>query len=266
MQANPAIPQDVKTLTLSPNPTPQSSEPSISDIERPQFVCPLTLKEMNGAQPFVYLSTCGCVFSQAGLKTVSASSTLKDRDNDKGKAKAATTDPSDAELELCPQCGKKYSRAEDIVLLNPSQDEEDTMREAMERKRLLEPVKKPKSSKKRKNDSPADDAEHPAKKQAPVGPSAKISAASQAVVSGLAMEEAKRKSEMSDAVKSLYGNGTKRKETFMTMGTFTRVRLPSVFHLILNPDSSLIVCLIACFHTTRQCIICVVCILWTITC
>ena len=264
MQANPAIPQDVKTLTLSPNPTPQSSEPSISDIERPQFVCPLTLKEMNGAQPFVYLSTCGCVFSQAGLKTVSASSTPKDRDNDKGKAKAATTDPSDAELELCPQCGKKYSRAEDIVLLNPSQDEEDAMREGMERKRLLEPVKKPKSSKKRKNDSPADDAEHPAKKQAAVGPSAKISAASQAVVSGLAMEEAKRKSEMSDAVKSLYGNGTKRKETFMTMGTFTRVRLPSAFGLIFKPNSSLIVCLIARLHTTRQCIICAVCILWTI--
>jgi hypothetical protein len=100
----------VKTLTLSPNPAPQSSEPSSSDTERPHFVCPLTLREMNGAQPFVYLSTCGCVFSQAGLKTVSASSTPQDRENDKGKAKAATTDPSDAELELCPQCGKKYSQ------------------------------------------------------------------------------------------------------------------------------------------------------------
>jgi len=245
--------QDVKTLTLSPNPTPQSSEPSSSDTERPQFVCPLTLKEMNGVQPFVYLSACGCVFSQAGLKTVSASSTPKDRENDKGKAKAATADPSDGELELCPQCGKKYSRTEDVVVLNPSQDEEDTMREAMGRKRLLEPVKKPKSSKKRKNDSPTDDAGHPAKKQAAVGPSVKISTASQVVVSGLAMEEAKRKSEMSDAVKSLYGNGTKRKETFMTMNTFTRVRLPSGFDFIFNPDSSLIVCLIACFYTARQC-------------
>ncbi|KIJ95328.1 hypothetical protein K443DRAFT_11465 [Laccaria amethystina LaAM-08-1] len=183
---------------------PKSAEPSSGDTERPQFVCPLRLKEMNGAQPFVYPSACGCVFSQAGLKTVSASSTPEDRENDKGKAKAATTDPSDAELELCPQY------------------EEDIMREAMERKRLLEPVKKPKSSKKRKNDSPADDAAYPVKKQAAVGPSAKISAASQAVVSGLAMEEAKRKSEMSDAVKSSYGNGTKRKETFMTMNTFTR--------------------------------------------
>jgi len=154
----------------------------------------------------------------------------------------------------------------DIVLLNPSQDEEDDIREAMERKSLLEPVKKPKSSKKRKNDSPTDDTEHPAKKQAAVGPSTKISAASRAVVSGLAMEEAKRKSEMSDAIKRLYGNGTKRKETFMTMGTFTRVRLPSGFDFIFNPDSSLTVCLIASFYTTRKCIICVVCILWPITC
>jgi hypothetical protein len=305
MQANPAMQQDVKTLTLSPNPAPQSSEPSSSDTERPQFVSPLTLKEMNYAQPFVYLSTCGCVFSKAGLKTVSASSTPKDWENDKGKAKAATTDPSDAELELCPQCGKKYSQTEDVVLLNPSQDEEDAMREAMERKRhlifnfplcklytnslmsslnarsgwrffsqsrdftamvsdgfaiefrsppiLLEPVKKPKSSKKRKNDSPTDDAGHPAKKQAAVRPSMKMSAASQAVVSGLAMEEAKRKSEMSDAVKSLYGNGTKRKETFMTMNTFTRVCLSSGFDFIFNHDSSLLVCLIACFYTIRQC-------------
>jgi len=73
------------------------------------------------------------------LKTVSASSTLKDPENDKGKTKAATTDPSAAELELCPQCGKKYSLTEDIIPLNPSQDEEDSMREAMERRRLLEP-------------------------------------------------------------------------------------------------------------------------------
>ena len=46
------------------------------------------------------------------------------------------------------------------------------------------------------------------------------------------MEEAKRKSEMSDTVKCLYGNGTKRKETFMTMGTFTRVCLPSGFDFL----------------------------------
>ena len=102
------------------------------------------MKEMNGAQPFVYLFACGCLFSQAGLETVSVSSTPKDWENVRGKAKAATTDHSDAECELCPQCGKKYSRTEDIALLNSSQDEEDAIREAMERKRLLKLVKKPK--------------------------------------------------------------------------------------------------------------------------
>jgi len=44
------------------------------------------------------------------------------------------------------------------------------------------------------------------------------------VTEQLAEEEKKRKANMSDAVKSLYEpkNGVKRKETFMTMGTFTR--------------------------------------------
>jgi len=182
MQANPAMQQDVKTLTLSPNPASQPSEPSSSNTEQPQFVCLLTLKEMNSVQPFVYLSAYSCIFSQAGLKTISASSTPKDWENDKGKAKVAMADPSDSKLELCPQCRKKYSQTEDIVLLNPSQDEEDTMCEAMEHKCLLEPMKKPKSSKKQKNDLPKDDAGHPVKKQVVVGPSMKISTVSQAVV------------------------------------------------------------------------------------
>lgn len=74
------------------------------------------------------------------------------------------------------------------------------------------------------------DTEHPAKKQATMGPSTKISAASQAVVSGPMMEKAKHKSEMSDVIKSLYGNGMKRNETFMTMGNFIRL----VFTLLIN--------------------------------
>ena len=39
------------------------------------------------------------------------------------------------------------------------------MDEAMARKRLLGPVKKPRLSKKRKNESPTDNAEHPARKR-----------------------------------------------------------------------------------------------------
>lgn len=214
--------KDVKTLTLTPNPAPLSTDSQADSSERPQFVCPLTLKEMNGVQPFIYISTCGCVFSQAGLKTVTSSASPKEKD------KSLDDEQDQKPLSLCPQCAKKYTAMDDIILLNPSQEEEENMLFALERKRLTEPTKK--KSKKRKNaDEVDEETEPPTKKQVPpaavpsLNPS--IAAASRAVVSGLAMEEAKRKSGMSEAVKSLYGDGTKRKETFMTMGTFTRVRL-----------------------------------------
>ncbi|KAF8168541.1 Rtf2 RING-finger-domain-containing protein [Crassisporium funariophilum] len=208
--------KDVKTLTLTPNNASSSTDSKADSTDRPQFACPLTMKEMNGVQPFVYISTCGCVFSQAGLKTVASSSSPKE--------KASDSDEGGKSLSLCPQCAKKYSASEDVIVINSPPEEEETLRFALDRKRLLEPAKK--KSKKRKNQSPEDGEEPPTKKQAaPVAvPSLNpsIAAASRAVVSGLAMEEAKRKAGMSDAVKSLYGDGTKRKETFMTMGTFTR--------------------------------------------
>lgn len=225
------MPQDVKTLKLTPNPAPISS--SSTGEERPQFVCPLTLKEMNGVQPFVYISTCGDVFSQAGLKTVSSSSA----------SASASPPPHDKEtekeekikqLDICPQCAAKYDKAEDVCLLNPSRDEEEIMRAKMEERRLSEPTKT--KSKKRK--VPTDpDAPPPSKKPSTVqthkphtNPS--ISAASRAVTTSLAEEEAKRKAGMSEAVKSLYStkDGPQRKETFMTMGTFTRVS-PSFINL-----------------------------------
>jgi len=81
------------------------------------------------------------------------------------------------------------------------------------------PVKK---SKKRKAAAAAGaDAavEPPAKKVA----TASIATASNSLRSTLALEEAKRKAGMTDAVRALYtGKDTGRKETFMTMGTFTR--------------------------------------------
>ena len=205
------VSQDVKSLKLTLNPALIPDNPVSEPTERPQFVCPLTLKEMNGVHPFVYLRSCGDVFSQAGLKTVAAGSSSPKEGEEE----------TDRQLEVCPQCATKYDKFSDILLLNPSVEEEERMFTAMILLRASEPTKK---SKKRKN-IPTD-ADTPAPKfqktaQPHTNPS--ISAASKAVVSSLAMEEAKRKAGMSDAVKSLYGNGKSRKETFMTMGTFTRV-------------------------------------------
>lgn len=171
---------------------------------------------MNGVHPFVYLRSCGDVFSQAGLKTVAAGSSSpmpKEGEEEAGQ-----------QLEVCPQCATKYDKSIDILLLNPSAEEEDRMFIAMTLLRASEPTKK---SKKRKNPPTDTDPPPTSKSQktaAQPHTNPNISAASRAVVSSLAMEEAKRKAGMSDAVKSLYGNGKpSRKETFMTMGTFTRV-------------------------------------------
>jgi hypothetical protein len=192
-----------------------SSKPDAA--ERPQFVCPLTLKEMNGVQPFVYLQTCGCAFSQAGLKTVAGSASPKEgEEQENGK-----------QLDMCPQCASKYDKSTDILLLNPSQEDEERMFAAMLLQRASEPTKK---SKKRKADPSSGTDTPPLKSKKTNGgvssqphTNPSISAASRAVVSSLAAEEAKRKAGMSDAVKSLYSKeGEKRKETFMTMGTFTR--------------------------------------------
>ncbi|KAJ7771877.1 DUF602-domain-containing protein [Mycena metata] len=201
--------KDVKTLSLTANqaPVPAGKEPS----EHPQFVCPLTLKEMNGATPFVYLRPCGCVLSLAGLNAMR--STPQDGEGQ-------------TEKDTCPQCAAKYSRDTDCIPLNPGAEEEERLRAALSAQRLLEPVKK---SKKRKAAADAAAAEPPAKKAA----TATIATASNSLRSTLAMEEAKRKAGMSDAVKALYsGKDTGRKETFMTMGTFTRV---SRLHEILLP-------------------------------
>ena len=171
---------------------------------------------MNGVLPFVYIYTCGCVFSQAGLKTLTSSKDKGEEEED------SPTPPSESAvdmIELCPNCATKYTK-NDIVALNPGPEEQLTLRFALERKRELEPSKK--KSKKRKNE--ADEAERPKKKQETA-----VTATSRAVTSELEMEEAKRKATMSAAVKSLYGKDSSRTETFMTR-TFTRVRFFLLCH------------------------------------
>lgn len=185
------------------------------------------MKEMNGSQPFVYLWTCGCVFSQSGLRAVAGTPPLRE---DVGKLEKDTSnaEKSGAELEMCPQCGAKYNKAEDIITLNPPLEEENKMFEALLKRRAAEPKK----GKKRKAAAAETDASaEPAVKKKHVSPSPapsinpNIATASRAVAQSLAQEEAKRKATMSDAVKSLYGSkdAPKQKETFMTRGTFTRV-------------------------------------------
>jgi len=228
--------KDVTTLKLTPNPS-KSPIDTDREIVRPkaQFICPLTLKEMTGGVPFVYLATCGDVFSAAGLRAVSTST---------GSSEGST----EGEQELCPQCAKKFDRKKDVRTINPEPDEEGRMREAMiaakaakssSKKRKaaeIEPESKTKDeSKVDGNGTPSNEAitaDSPDTKRprqshssTPV-PSTNphLSSMTRKLAESLAEEEKKRKSHMSAAVASLYQSkdGKKTKETFLTMGTFTR--------------------------------------------
>lgn len=188
---------------------------------------------MNGVQPFVYIRTCGCVFSQSALRTLlGPNPPLREASG----AEESNGDPADkGELDVCPQCATKFSQSSDLMTINPSEDEEQRMRATMELRRSREPVKSKTKKRKVGTETVVEEAEaavskkkksSPADSASPV-PSLNptISAASRALTNSLAAEEAKRKANMSDAVKSLYRgkNDPPRKETFTTMGTFTRV-------------------------------------------
>ncbi|KAI0033648.1 Rtf2 RING-finger-domain-containing protein [Vararia minispora EC-137] len=217
--------KDVKTLRLTPVARPPDAD------DQPHFLCPLTQKAMTGLVPFVYLVPCGCVFSHAGLRAVAASPSPPSdtpsppRDGEPASTKDGEPSSSSAALDVCPQCATKYDRRTGVRTINPSVEEEERMREAMLVARAA------RKGKKRKAAAVAEgvaENERAAKRATP--PAARATQATnptaRAVQSALALEEAKRRAGMSEAVRSLYRDkNAQRKETFMTMGTFTRVRL-----------------------------------------
>jgi len=157
------------------------------------------------------------------LKTVSQARSDSPKDKPRGDSNEDSPADSEKQYQLCPSCGTKYNKSQDVLTLNPSPEEEEIMHANMLKRRAAEPAK----TKGKKRKAAADSEQPSSKKKATVNSSnAGISSATRAVTASLAEEETKRKANMSDVVKSLYTpkNGPKRKETFMTMGTFTRVR------------------------------------------
>ncbi|KAI8321767.1 DUF602-domain-containing protein, partial [Martensiomyces pterosporus] len=70
--------RDIKTLNLKENPAYKKGERggserkqailSFDEQRTARFVCPVTMKEMNGNLPFEFIWTCGCVFSAQARK------------------------------------------------------------------------------------------------------------------------------------------------------------------------------------------------------
>ncbi|BGP41131.1 Replication termination factor 2 [Rhodotorula kratochvilovae] len=200
--------KDVVTLHLTPNPSlspvggsSSSDAPTAALLGQGEadrgppaaFVCPISLREMNGSVRFVFRRPCGCVLSDAALRALGA------RDG------------------ACPVDGAHEAAegGEVYVPLNPKGDEAEQMRDEWEERRARgKEEKKAAKAAKRKAGGGGDDA--PAGKKAKKdrdGAAAAARAAAPAVKAGasvpqlsatLAAKLAEEKKKQSPAIASLY--------------------------------------------------------------
>ncbi|SNX87413.1 related to Protein C20orf43 [Melanopsichium pennsylvanicum] len=121
------------------------------------FACPLSGKQMDGKQRFVYVASCGCAMSYTGLRTtVSTEHSSKDDRVDQ---------------RSCPVCGKRFNATgvltkgnnfdivaamvagSDVITINPTKQEEEVMRECMEKVRSEKATSNKHKNKRKKSNS-----------------------------------------------------------------------------------------------------------------
>ncbi|XP_036274671.1 replication termination factor 2 isoform X2 [Pipistrellus kuhlii] len=134
----------VTELRLSDNPAWEGDKGNTKgdkhdDLQRARFICPVVGLEMNGRHRFCFLRCCGCVFSERALKEIRA--------------------------EVCHTCGAAFQE-EDVIVLNGSKADVDTLRSRMQEKRMRARV-----GKKTKKPKAAEAVSHPAAGEASEGPS-----------------------------------------------------------------------------------------------
>lgn len=118
--------KDVKELKLTENPAFEEElkgerADAYQDFQACRYICPVVGIEMNGRYKFCFLWKCGCVFSERALKEVKSS--------------------------VCHKCGQTFSD-EDVVIINGSEEEFETMKSKMlERRQKAKLDKKSRKSK-----------------------------------------------------------------------------------------------------------------------
>nr|CAG4650350.1 EOG090X0ACT [Sida crystallina] len=105
--------KDIKELVLTVNPSFKKSankgDGAYDDsMQSAEYVCPVIGVEMNGKFRFCFIWTCGCVMSERSLKEIKTT--------------------------VCHKCQKPFSE-EDVILMNPSDEEIDEQKTKMELRR-----------------------------------------------------------------------------------------------------------------------------------
>lgn len=161
------------------------------------------------------------------------------------------TKPDD-KAYVCPKCAKKYDKSVDVRTINPTGEEAEKMRETMLAQKAAAAALKPKKRKAVPTD--AEGAEPKRSRlisnQTQSGDQT-VAAVARKVAASLAEEEKRRKGAMSPAVASLYqAKNPNAKQTFTTMGTFTRVSIGSPEFPVSNlTDVALCVVCMSIFHS-----------------
>ncbi|UJR15930.1 hypothetical protein I4U23_002850 [Adineta vaga] len=124
--------KDVKELKLTENSSFKSNHNEFGneylDVYTSPFICPITFVEMNGKYKFCAIWTCGCVLSDRALRSVNKST-------------------NGEEKLVCPRCDKEYSSSDDVIILNP--EDEDIVFMDQRRERLNANQKKNGSTKRK---------------------------------------------------------------------------------------------------------------------
>ncbi|BEJ16527.1 hypothetical protein CspHIS471_0511320 [Cutaneotrichosporon sp. HIS471] len=189
-------------LTLNAQPNPDEGE------GKAPFVCWLSLKEMNGAVPFIALRRCGCVFADGALRAVLPN-----------LAKIGETAEEPAQV-ACPNCTKTFdpTSSSAVLPIYPTQEVQDVLLAALFAARAVA-----KANKKRKNGKDKEKKEDKGERATKVAklkndrsasgspaPAAANSSLASSVRAQLAEQEKKRlaaQAGMSDAVKAMFHNG-----------------------------------------------------------
>lgn len=182
----------VQTLNLLANPAYKGFQKESKPVA--PFICPLTLKEMNGNHKFVYIKSCGCVFSETGLKELQQHSNL-----------------------ICPSCSKSYEINKIIEIL-PSQEVQDKLMIEIQLAREAESLKK----NKRKADKISEGST--SEKKIKADSTAAIPSTCSSKVLEVASDLLKIK-EKSAAIQSIYTSSqtaNKQPQNYLCKGTFNR--------------------------------------------
>lgn len=145
--------KDLTTLRLTPNPSlatataaqelDASNNLGTQEEHRAAlFVCPISLREMNGTIKFVYRKPCGCVMSESSMRKM---------------RKLGAEGSDEVDTHVCPVDGARDDKDEEWVTLNPSGEEAEDMKELWEARKIKEKEDKKAAKERKRKEGPSKD-------------------------------------------------------------------------------------------------------------